>query len=215
LAAALPLAVVAQPAAPPPSPKTVELVTHGCVGELAEDELTLFANGTVRLRERVDQRETMLLAELEEGETEAFVNRLLDIDLSEVQSLRAGIDGAWISQCALSIALEGAEPRFFRYGRFDVLPHGLEAVRLVLTEVETLARTRASHEALPQGYQPKPGDFVRRTDGELFEVIGFTSDGKGVELDGIHQPVTIYVALADFRTVFVALEEGSLLDLER
>ena len=47
------------------SPKSIELVDHRCVGELAEDDLTLFANGTVRLRERVGERESMLLAELE------------------------------------------------------------------------------------------------------------------------------------------------------
>jgi hypothetical protein len=45
--------------------------------------------------------------------------------------------------------------------------------------------------------------------------MGTTADGAGVELRGIEQPVTIYVALADFRLVFIALEEGSLLDLER
>ena len=86
---------------------------------------------------------------------------------------------------------------------------------MVLTELETLARTRAVHGTLPKDYEPKPGDFVRRGDGELFEVIGFTSDGQGVELNGINQPVTIYVALADFRSVFVAKEDRSLLDLER
>jgi hypothetical protein len=91
----------------------------------------------------------------------------------------------------------------------------LETVRVVLTEVETLARTRAVHGALPESYEPKPGDFVRRDDGELFEVIALTSDGKGVELNGINQPVTIYVALADFRSVFVSKENRSLLDLER
>ena len=56
---------------------------------------------------------------------------------------------------------------------------------------------------------------MRRGDGELFEVIGLTSDGKGVELNGINQPITIYVALADFRSVFVAKEDRSLLDLDR
>jgi hypothetical protein len=198
-----------------PSPKTTELVDHRCVGDLSEDELTLFANGTVRLRERVAERESMLLAELERREIDGFVARLLDIDLSEATSLRSGITGEWISQCGLALALPDRPRVFFRYGRFDVLPLSLESVRAVLGEVEALARTRARHGALPDGYQPHPGDFVRRTDGEVFEVIGMTSDGHGVELIGINQPITIYVALADFRAVFVAKEEGSLLDLER
>ena len=197
------------------SSKSTELVDHRCVGDLAEDQLTLFANGTVRLRERVGEREDMLLAELERNEIDAFVARLLDVDLSEAEPSKLGITGEWISQCGLTLSLPDRPSVFFRYGRFDVLPHALDTVRLVLTEVESLARTRAVHGALPKDYEPKPGDFLRRGDGELFEVIGLTSDGKGVELNGINQPVTIYVALADFRSVFVAQENRSLLDLER
>jgi hypothetical protein len=157
----------------------------------------------------------MLLAELEAHESAGFVARLLEIDLTEAESLRSGITGEWISQCGLALALPEQARYFFRYGRFDVLPHALETVRAVLGELETLARTRASHGALPQGYEPQPGDFVRRTDGEIFEVIGLTADGAGVELSGINQPVTIYVAVADFRSIFVAKEEASLLDLGR
>ena len=198
-----------------PSAKTIELVNHRCVGELAEDDLTLFANGTVRLRGRVAEEETMLLAELERSEIDGFVARLRDIDLSEAESLRSGITGEWIAQCGLSLALQDEPRYFFRYGRFDILPHALEQVRVVLGELEELARTRARHGSLPEGYVPRPGDFVRRTDREIFEVMRFTADGGGVELRGIHQPVTIYVALADFRAVFIALEEASLLDLER
>jgi hypothetical protein len=197
------------------SPKTIELVDHRCVGDLAEDDLTLFANGTVRLRERVGERQDMLLAELEKTELDGFVARLREVDLSEADSLRSGITGEWISQCGLTLTLPDLPKTFFRYGRFDVLPHALETVRQVLGELETLARTRAVHGSLPKNYEPKPGDFVRRTDGELFEVISFTADGRGVELNGINQPVTIYVARADFRSVFVSKEDRSLLDLER
>jgi hypothetical protein len=212
LAAAVPASAAA---AGEPSPKTIELVDHRCVGDTTEDQLTLFANGTVRLRERADERQSMLLAELERRELDGFVARLLEIDLSEAESSRSGITGEMISQCGLSLALPDRPHLFFRYGRFDVLPLSLETVRAVLGELETLARTRARHGGLPDGYQPHPGDFVRRTDGEIFEVIGLTADGHGVELSGVNQPVTIYVALADFAAIFVAKEEGSLLDLER
>jgi hypothetical protein len=197
------------------SPKSIELVDHRCVGELAEDDLTLFANGTVRLRGRVAEREEMLLAELEPSELDGFVNRLLDVDLYEAQSLRSGITGEWISQCGLRLALPDREAEFYRYGRFDVLPHSLETIRQVLGELETLARVRAVHGELPKGYEPRLGDFVRRGDGELFEVVGFTSDGRGVELSGINQPITLYIARADFRSVFVSKEDRALLDLDR
>jgi hypothetical protein len=214
VAALAPAAAVAA-AAVERSAKTTELVDHRCAGELSEDALTLFANGTVRLRERVAERETMLLAELDREEIDGFVARLLEVDLSEAEPYKSGITGEWISQCGLALALPDRPDVFFRYGRFDVLPLSLESVRTVLGELEALARTRAQHGALPDGYQPRRGDFVRRTDGEVFEVMGITADGYGVELRGIDQPVTLYVALADFRAVFVAKEEGSLLDLGR
>src|SRR5262245_40210139 len=52
------------------SPKSTELVDHRCVGDPAEDDLTLFANGTVRLRDRTAEREDLLLAELERPEVD-------------------------------------------------------------------------------------------------------------------------------------------------
>ena len=139
------------------SPKSTELVDHRCVGELAEDDLTLFANGTVRLRERVGERENMLLAELERSEVDGFVARLLDVDLSEAESLRSGITGEWISQCGLTLSLPDRPAEFFRYGRFDVLPYSLETVRAVLTELETLARTRAVHGDAARGLRAEAG----------------------------------------------------------
>ena len=164
-----------------------------------------------------EEREVVLreLAELERSELDGFVARLLDVDLHEAQSLRSGITGEWISQCGLRLALPDRPAEFYRYGRFDVLPHSLETIRQVLGDLETLARARAIHGELPKGYEPRLGDFVRRADGELFEVVGFTSDGRGVELSGINQPITLYIARVDFRAVFVSKEDRALLDLDR
>ena len=39
-----------------------------------------------------------------------------------------------------------------------------------------------------------------------FEVVGFTADGKGVELAGVLQPITLYLPISDLRQSFVRLE---------
>ena len=39
----------------------------------------------------------------------------------------------------------------------------------------------------------------------LFEVLAFTSDGQGVELQGVEQPLTVYIRPGDIRLRFTAL----------
>jgi hypothetical protein len=46
---------------------------------------------------------------------------------------------------------------------------------------------------------------LKRTDAQLFEVISFTADNKGVELWGVDQPLTLYVLRAEMAREFVAL----------
>jgi len=196
-------------------PRTTELVRHRCTSELSTRELTLFANGTLRLRDRLEGRKSMLLAELKPEELEIFSRRLRELDLSEAESMRGGVGGDWVDQCALTFNLEGREELFFRYGRLDVLPLGLKQAEGVLADLDQLGRTRALHGDLPRDYEPTIGDFLRRVDGTIFEVVGFTSDNRGVELSGVNQPVTIYVAREDFRGVFGSLLGDDLFDLER
>lgn len=204
----------APPARAQSSLRTQEVVHQRCVNELTVAELTLFGNGTVRLRESFESRRDMLLAELDPEEMEDFLVRLRAVDLDEVESVRDGVEGDWIDQCSIRLELQGRGEKFYRYTRYDTLPLGLKQLQGVLVDLEQLARTRAVHGGLPDDYEPTTGDFVRRRDGAVFEVIGFTSDNRGVELAGLDQPVTIYVSIDDFRQVFVTLEDGDLLDLE-
>lgn len=196
------------------NPRSEELVHQRCVSDLAVTEVTLFGNGTLRLREQLDERRDMLLAELNRDELDAFLTRLGEIDLLETRSVRDGVDGEWVGQCSIRLRLAGRPERFFRYGGFDSLSLGLHALGRVVADLEELARARSEHGNLPDGYEPTSGDFVRRRDGAIFEIVGYTSDNRGVELTGLDQPITIYVSVDDFRSVFVALEDASLIDID-
>jgi hypothetical protein len=58
---------------------------------------------------------------------------------------------------------------------------------------------------MPAGYEPRPGDVLRRHDGELYEVITLTADRQGVELQGVEQPLTLFVARSELVGEFVEL----------
>jgi hypothetical protein len=60
-------------------------------------------------------------------------------------------------------------------------------------------------EHLPEGYEPHPGDVLKRVDGQLFEVFEFTVDHKGLEMRGVNQPLVLYVLIEQLRQEFVAL----------
>ena len=68
-----------------------------------------------------------------------------------------------------------------------------------------LIRDEAEEAGLPEGYEPRVGDVLKRVDGQLFEVFEFTTDKKGVECHGVDEPVTLYVLREELRKEFTAL----------
>lgn len=195
-----------QPSTSPPlSERSTEIFRLDCGNTLGRREVTLFANGTVRLREGDRGRETLGLAELGPDELGAFLRRLQEEDLSEVGTLERGVDGDWVERCDLALSLPGRSFRSFRYGRYDALPLPLSRLLRVIEEIGAKVTEPLAAERLPEGYQPRSGDVLRRLDGQLFEVVAETSDKKGIELWGVDQPFTLYVPRDKLRDVFVAV----------
>lgn len=177
-----------------------------CRSEIGHREITLFANGTIRVREGLGEEGTMALGELGPEELRSYLRRLAEIDLSEVPGETGGVEGEWVERCRLELALGEDAGRTMEFSRYDALPLSLQRLRRILEELgDRVSVAEEGVEHLPSGYRPRPGDVLRRADGELFEVRGFTADGRGVELQGIDQPLTLYVAVDDLRGEFVAL----------
>ncbi|HTQ81341.1 MAG TPA: hypothetical protein VMM92_15185, partial [Thermoanaerobaculia bacterium] len=107
--------------------------------------------------------------------------------------------------CELDLALPGRPPRTFRFGRYDTLPLPLSRVLRVVEDLAAKVGDLRAKEHLPEGYDPHPGDVLKRVDGEAYEVVSFTADGKGVELWGVDQPLTLYVLKVEMAREFVAL----------
>ncbi len=196
LLAALPLL---SPAGPESDPRSQVLLERSCSSELGERRVTLFANGTVRLIERRAEETELRLAELDEKQTEGYRKRLEEEDLSESEPPGYGASGEWVEQCELTVALKPAAEKRFRYARFDSLPLGLARVTAIADELAAEAERQARMTGFPPRYRPRSGDRLERADGVLFEIVGHTGDGRGLELRGVEQPLVVYI---DERALF-------------
>ena len=194
------------PLAAAEDPRSVELLRHDCSSEIGRRDLTLFANGTLRLRETAEGDETrMRLAELGRAELAAYLVRLADEDLTEVDVRGPETSGDWVEACDLRLALDGRPERRLRYGRMDSLPLALGRLLSVVGDLHLEVDRLAPRSRLPSDYEPRSGDRLRRFDGALFEVVHYTGDGAGLELEGVDEPLVIFIPVAALRDEFEEL----------
>ena len=103
-------------------------------------------------------------------------------------------EGAWIERCELRLQLPGKDLQTYHFGQYDPLPLNLSHVVRIAEELEKKVPVVKERDDLPANYEPRPGDVLKHAgDGNRFRVVSFTSDNKGVELEGIDQPVEMYI----------------------
>lgn len=194
------------PPAEPVDLRGVLLVDYDCKSEINRRQLSLFANGTVRLRTEGIEESRVRLAELSPDELQGFINRLKQEDLGETDRETWSPGGDWIERCRLDLTLPERERDTFLIDRFASLSLALSRVLAVVKDLDRLAEERsppARH--LPAEYRPKSGDVLERADGERFRVVGYTMDKLGVELEGLDLPLTVFIHMDDLRKQFLAL----------
>jgi hypothetical protein len=192
------------------SDRTAEVVRYECANELGRREVTLFGNGTIRLRDGEIGKEAMGLFELGPRELEGYLNRLREVDLTRLDRLERGVEGSWIERCDLILHLPGGDLQVFHFGRYDSLPHDLSRVLRIVEELKTKVKdVKREADKLPVDYDPRPGDVLKRIDGELYRIITFTMDKRGVELEGVRTPITMFVLRDRIRREFVELVSRS------
>lgn len=187
------------------SNRSVEIFRYGCGNELGHREVTLFANGTVRVTDGPTGDEWMGLAELSPEELTGALNRLKAEDLSESHNMSKGVDGMWIERCELRLQIPGEALEVFRYGRYDPLTLNLSRVIQVIKDLEAKVEDLRGVEELPADYEPREQDVLKRRDGVSYRVIRFTPDNKTVELQGVTEPVYLFVLKEQMRMEFVAV----------
>ena len=193
------------PAAGVDDPRGFEVLRYDCANELGRRELTLFLNGTIRLRDGPLGKEAMGLAELNPDERDGALNRLAEEDLSEAKRLPSGVSGRWIERCTLTLHLPGKEIQVFRFSHYDVLPLAVSRIVRVAEDMAAKVPDIKGSEELPVNYQPRVGDVLKRVDGNLYAIHNVSEDKQGIELQGVVQPLTIYIRKDHLRLEFVAL----------
>lgn len=188
-----------------PDPRSHELLRLNCSSRLVGAEVTLFANGTLRLRERREEETQMWLAELTPGEVEGYRARLVAEGSPGEQPIRRGVSGEWVDQCRLTLELGPGQAFTLRYSRMDSLPLPVARLAAIADELLATARERRLGSGFPPGYRVRVGDVVQRVDGNEFVVKRFTVDGAGVELEGIQQPIVLYMDRKQIASEFVTL----------
>jgi hypothetical protein len=192
-------------ARPEDDPRAFELLRYECANDLGRREVTLFLNGTVRLRDGEPGKELMGLGELNPDELEGAVNRLAGEDLSEARRLPSGVDGQWVEKCMLALHLPEKEIQVFHFGRYDTLPLNLSRVVRVAEDMAKRVPDLKGDEQLPVAYKPRVGDVLKRIDGNLFRVHSISDDKQGLEMQGTVQPLTVYIRVDQLRLEFVTV----------
>lgn len=230
------------------------LLRRDCRSLIAREEVTLFGNGTVRLRSGPLGEERMVLGEVSREEVESLVAAIRREDLREAGAGAAGPEGDWVERCVLELPVLGAGaageggtarrgdgddearersgaaaapagaaedgslgpgrpsaggpgPTRFHYGHLDSLALPLARVVALVDELGARVAAGAAAGGLPSGYRPRTGDVLRRIDGVLFRVVRATAEVEGMprgwELQGVVQPLAVYVVESDLGREFV------------
>ncbi len=189
--------------------RSTERFRYACRNDLGRRDVTLFANGTVRLREGLWDHQGMYLAELSPEELSSALERLEEIvagDSAGEPPPPQGVEGDWLERCELHLALAGAAAWSHVFSPYEIPPLVVSGLIHVAEDLAALTRSPKPPERLAADYRPQQGDVLRTANGERFEVVRWTLDRRGVELMGLDSPVQIFVALDDLDEAFVARE---------
>ena len=197
----------AQGAEQPVDRRSHELVRFDCASGDFSRNLSLFANGTVRIRDRGGERDGMRLAELDDDELDGFRARLAEIDLVEMPPRLRGPTSATLEQCQLRLELESGLVDEYRFPKITAPPLSLGRLLAVLDDLVVLAERRQRlASGLPASYRPRVGDVLVKADGSKHRIVRITAEGGGVEIIGLESPLVLYLPRDDVRGEFVAIE---------
>ena len=186
--------------------RSFEIVRLDCLTDTTRHEITLFGNGTIRVRDGLIKHEWLGLAELGPDELQGFVNRLGEEDLAQSASPEKGVEGNWVERCELRLQLPAKGLKTFRFGHYDPLGLTLSRVVHIAEELGEKVQLTKDADALPVDYVPEVGDVLKRVgDGARFRIVSFTSDKKGIEFQGIDVPLEMYLPKDQVRQQFTIL----------
>jgi hypothetical protein len=188
-------------------PRSLEVLRLDCATGDYRSDLTLFGNGTLRLEEGEAGAEEMALSELDRESFDAYVRRLQVEELGDGLEPPQRVEGPWTEQCVLTLDVDDGPAGSIAFGAFDSMSLPFSRVVRIARELLALARVETRVRGLTENYSPRPGDVLLHRDGGRYRVHSVTTDGLAVELEGIEQPFTLYLAIEAISESFIAVED--------
>ena len=173
-----------------------------CRSSLGRREVTLFANGTVRLRDGAPAAERMSLGELGRRNATRYCDGSRR-STSRVAQVRNSASGDWVEKCELHLMLRcrpngGCKLRALRQ------PRPVRSTDCGSRWNWERARPAGrSEEHLPRNYRPQIGDCLLRIDGTRSRGRGHQRR-EGLELVGPDVPLTLYLPTSELAFEFSA-----------
>ncbi len=191
--------------------RSTELLRYSCSNSLGRRDITLFANGTVRVREGSWEDQKLYLDELLPEELASTIGQLGEIQTSadpiQTEFPRSAPSGDWVDQCEILLALPSAASESWSFSNLQVPPLAVGQLVQLAEDLASYTRTPMPEQrVLPLNYKPRRGDILRELEGGRFKVIDLTTDGLGVELEGLDSPLRIFVPIAEIAESFRTLE---------
>lgn len=211
LGLALVVAWAAAQAALAEDPRSVVLFEQRCDSDRGSHVVTLFANGTIRLKETVGSRVVLHLAELTPEDLGAYRAQLLVTDPSDgLIADRGGTDigGLGVERCVLVIAAAGRAPVRHVFSPLSVPSLRIDRWLRLAEDLAQRARPKDEPETLDEDYEPHLGDILRDVAGQRYRVVWVSVEGW-VELDGIDQAIHVETHVSALGERFVALVEAA------
>lgn len=187
-----------------PDARSVEWFYYSCQSELGRRDITLFANGTVRLRQGLWEAQELYLEELGPEALADYRHLLEQIHSAKDWTIsgRQSISGPWVQQCEIKLELPDLEALEFRFDGYEIPPLAVSRLVHLAENLAETTRPLDSPERLPHDYEPRRGDILVTAEGQRFKVLRRTTDGRAVELQGIDQPLRIFVPLEEMSEAF-------------
>ncbi len=191
--------------------RSTEVFRYTCSNHLGRRDVTLFANGTVRLRQGLWDDQELQLDELLPEELQTTLGTLRRLHASgdplAAGSLHSGPQGDWVDACELVLALPGEPTEQWEFTPLEIPALIVSQLIQVAEDLADFTRPLAVADRVPTDYRPSRGDVLVTTEGKRYRVVALTIDGRGVELEGIDTPLRIFVSLDELSNAFASVGE--------
>jgi len=182
-------------------PRSQEILRYECKNELGRRDITLFGNGTIRVRDGHWDDQSLELDELGPDELQEVIDALESVDIDS-PAPPPSLNGRWSRDCRVRLALPGKKPWEITYSAWALPPVAVSRVIQVAEDLAAHVQPAVRVDHLPKNYEPRAGDYLRDRDGKVWMVLRYTTDRRGLELQGRDEPLRIFVALDQLDETF-------------